>query len=137
MALLMLVSIASALSSSEKTVIESISVSTLQKQDCIMYSNAEVGWDNNLKLWVIPTGSDQTTLLQMMGAVMGVYTAIYNNYPNIGDLTVYTGKKGSEAGEMTCYKSWISTKDHWNFDESDTADLMTIAMKMLGTFKQY
>lgn len=135
--MLVLVSMASALSSSEKTVIESLSVSTLQKQDSITYSNAEVGWNDNLKLWIIPSGSDQTTILQSLVLLTGIYAAIYDYYPGIGDMTVYIGRKGSEGGEMTCYKSWISTKDHWNFDGSDATDLATIAAKMLGTFKRY
>ncbi|MCK9570563.1 hypothetical protein M0R72_16565 [Candidatus Pacearchaeota archaeon] len=76
-------------------------------------------------------GASGTTeaIMKDVGSIIGVYWAIVNNYPEVGDLLITIEDiNGNAIGTLTCQKSWVS-----GLDIKDTSANQRVALKVMMT----
>lgn len=76
-------------------------------------------------------GASGTTeaIMKDVGAIVGVYWGIVNNYPEVGDLLITIEDiNGDAIGTLTCMKSWVS-----GLDITDTSANQRVALKVMLT----
>jgi len=76
-------------------------------------------------------GASGTTeaIMKDIGGIVGVYWAIVNNYPEVGDLLITIEDiNGNAIGTLTCQKSWVS-----GLDLNDTSATQRVALKVMMT----
>jgi len=78
-------------------------------------------------------GASATTeaIMKDIGGIVGVYWAIVDKYPEVGDLLITIEDiNGNAIGTLTCQKSWVS-----GLYLSDTSATQRVALKVMLTVK--
>jgi len=78
-------------------------------------------------------GASVTTeaIMKDVGSIVGVYWAIVDKYPEVGDLLITIEDiNGNAIGTLTCQKNWVS-----GLDLSDTSATQRVALKVMLTTK--
>ncbi len=76
-------------------------------------------------------GASGTTeaIMGDIGSIIGVYWAIVNKYPEVGDLLITIEDiNGNAIGTLTCQKSWVSS-----LDIKDTSATQRVGLKVMLT----
>jgi hypothetical protein len=130
------VSLTSALSDSDKSMIEMASTTVLMKADVLSYGLAEVDYGDRMNVWYIPKGSDQDAIFESLGYVVGVYVGTCKMYPEISDMKLMMGTKDNVVGEMYCERSWADEVREDSDGSFNSNDLGLVGLKVMGTFKK-
>jgi hypothetical protein len=78
-------------------------------------------------------GASATTeaIMKDVGSIVGVYWAIVNKYPEVGDLLITIEDiNGNAIGTLTCQKSWVNS-----LDIQDASANQRVALKVMLTAK--
>ncbi len=79
----------------------------------------------------IGVSTTPTAIGRDLGGMLGVYWAIVNNYPEVGDLLITDEDiNGDPVGTFNCPKEWVS-----GVDIHDTSATERLALKVLATVK--
>jgi hypothetical protein len=139
---ILVLSIASAsMSSDDKSALESATERVFKSQSVVCDVDAEVTTDDDLKIFIIPTGgSDENTSMSLnacVGLATGAYLYAYKNYPDTNNLQLLFGaEKNVSIIEMYGLRSWIEEiKPDQNGTYSED-DIGNLALRIFSTMKQ-
>jgi len=127
---------AMALDNDEKSALEAVATKVLIQSDYITYGLVEIGYGNSMNMWFIPKSTDQETILKSLGSAVGVYVGACKSYPELSDLSLMIGTKGTVAGEMYCDRDWADEVRKDSDGSYNSNDLGLVALRVLGTFKK-
>jgi len=124
---------AESLSDIDKKAINQTVFTILNDTGKLLYINSEVDQNNVLNVRYLPNLDDNAPI-SALGAVIGAYYVISQNYPEISDLNITLGGKDIVGGGMYCNKSWIKDLFIDGKMDSDRADV--VIQKVLETYEK-
>ncbi|GEM_PF-2374558 len=119
-----------ALSDADKAVIKVAAVSTLSNTGDYYYINTEINWDNTITFWFISKETDTDSSVMAISQIIGAYSGICRNHPDLSDCYLYIGTRESVNGRMYCLRTWI---DNLGPNPSDT-EAGVLVMMVINTF---
>jgi hypothetical protein len=120
---------AMALNDSDKAVIKLTVSTALNGSGNFSYVKSDIDDQNNLEIWYVPKNTDSNATVSALGLAIGSYLGMIGSYPDISDAYIFIGTQEDEKGSFSCLRSWIPN------GEMTDAELTTLVLKVLGTFK--